>query len=249
MLVYEKQQQGAAFCSSLFPFFPLQQALVLFLHIRSSSKHISRAMAAPYGPLKNGLQDSTPLPSTEPLPNFNIPSHPVENHRPLKVIVIGAGYSGIYMGIRIPERLRNVSLTIYEKNAGVGGTWWENRYAGAACDIASHSYQYTFAPNPNWSHMYAQSAEIREYLTMVAEKYGATRFIKLRHNVLACDWDDTRKKWKVKIEDLEKGVTVEDESDIVITARGILNTIQWPKVQGLNDFEGELMHSATWNEK
>ena len=60
---------------------------------------------------------------------------PVENFRRMRVVVIGAGYSGIYMGIRIPEWLRNVDLTIYEKNEGIGGTWWENRYPGCACDI------------------------------------------------------------------------------------------------------------------
>ena len=61
--------------------------------------------------------------------------HPVENFRPLRVVVIGAGFSGIYLGIRIPQLLRNVELTIYDKNTGVGGTWWENRYPGCACDI------------------------------------------------------------------------------------------------------------------
>jgi hypothetical protein len=66
---------------------------------------------------------------------FKLRDTPVENLRPLKVIVVGAGYSGIYCGIRIPERLRNVELVIYEKNAGVGGTWYENRYLGCACDV------------------------------------------------------------------------------------------------------------------
>lgn len=60
---------------------------------------------------------------------------PVENFRRMRIVVIGAGYSGIYMGIRIPEWLRNVDLTIYDKNDGIGGTWWENRYPGCACDI------------------------------------------------------------------------------------------------------------------
>lgn len=60
---------------------------------------------------------------------------PVENQRPFKVRVIGAGYSGVYLGIRIPQLLRNIDLKIYEKNEGVGGTWWENRYPGCACDI------------------------------------------------------------------------------------------------------------------
>jgi hypothetical protein len=74
----------------------------------------------------------------EPINNantFTCKDVPVENQRPLKVRVIGAGYSGVYLGIRIPQRLRNIDLKIYEKNAGVGGTWYENRYPGCACDI------------------------------------------------------------------------------------------------------------------
>lgn len=63
----------------------------------------------------------------------------VENFRPLRVIIIGAGFSGIYCGVRIPEKLRNIDLTIYEKNAGLGGTWYENRYPGCACDIPCES--------------------------------------------------------------------------------------------------------------
>jgi hypothetical protein len=68
-------------------------------------------------------------------PSDNIKDTEIENFRPMSVIVIGAGFSGIYCGVRIPERLRNVKLTIYEKNAGVGGTWYENTYPGCACDI------------------------------------------------------------------------------------------------------------------
>jgi hypothetical protein len=66
---------------------------------------------------------------------FTCKETPIENQRPLKVRVVGAGYSGVYLGIRIPQKLRNIDLKIYEKNAGVGGTWWENRYPGCACDI------------------------------------------------------------------------------------------------------------------
>lgn len=67
--------------------------------------------------------------------DFTCKDAPIENQRQLKVRVIGAGYSGVYLGIRIPQRLRNIDLKIYEKNAGIGGTWWENRYPGCACDI------------------------------------------------------------------------------------------------------------------
>jgi hypothetical protein len=80
----------------------------------------------------------TVVEKVEPINNataFTCKDAPVENQRPLKVRVIGAGYSGVYLGIRIPQRLRNIDLKIYEKNAGVGGTWWENRYPGCACDI------------------------------------------------------------------------------------------------------------------
>jgi hypothetical protein len=72
---------------------------------------------------------------------FTILDRPLENLRPIKVRVIGAGYSGIYLGIRIPERIRNVDLQIYEKNDGIGGTWWENRYPGCACDIPGKTLQ------------------------------------------------------------------------------------------------------------
>jgi cation diffusion facilitator CzcD-associated flavoprotein CzcO len=148
---------------------------------------------------------------------------PVENFRPLRVIVIGAGFSGIYLSIRFPELLRNVEFVVYEKNPGVGGTWWENRYPGCACDIPgkccdpdpgsggdnfggcvadgwcsvlpAHSYVYTFEPNPEWSSFYAGSAEIQGYLQKVADKYSAGRFIKLSHKVTGCVWDSQKLKW------------------------------------------------------
>ncbi|KAF1941982.1 FAD/NAD(P)-binding domain-containing protein [Clathrospora elynae] len=183
-----------------------------------------------------------------PKSSFKLNDAPVENLRPLKVVVIGAGYSGIYCGIRIPERLRNVELVIYEKNAGVGGTWFENRYLGCACDVPSHSYQYTFQPNPNWSSLYAPAGEIQSYLEDVAKKYSADRFIKLRHEVKGCRWDDKIAKWHITVKNLATGETAQDQADVLISGRGNLNTPSWPDIDGLNTFKGELMHSATWNE-
>lgn len=85
------------------------------------------------------LPEDTPVVVTngDAQPSFKLSDHPIENLRPLKVIVIGAGYSGIYHSIRIPERLRNVELVVYEKNAGVGGTWYENRCADRRCSAAN----------------------------------------------------------------------------------------------------------------
>ncbi|KAI9048091.1 hypothetical protein LZ554_007887 [Drepanopeziza brunnea f. sp. 'monogermtubi'] len=179
---------------------------------------------------------------------FSLKDEPVENQRRLKVRVIGAGYSGIYLGIRIPQRLRNVDLQIYEKNEGVGGTWWENRYPGCACDIPSHSYQYSFDPNPNWSAFYAPAKEIWTYLSGVAEKFGVTRFVKLSHRVESCRWDDGAKKWNIAVQNLATGETFQDDADVLISARGGLNEIAWPKIPGFGSFTGEVMHSAAWNQ-
>lgn len=103
----------------------------------NSSSHESTVIPSPQAAApKTAIPEVAVPDSTEPLASpFACKDAPIENHRPLKVRVIGAGYSGVYMGIRIPQRLRNIDLKIYEKNEGIGGTWWENRYPGCACDI------------------------------------------------------------------------------------------------------------------
>ncbi|PVH67865.1 flavin-binding monooxygenase [Cadophora sp. DSE1049] len=163
---------------------------------------------------------------------FKLREHTIENFRPSKVRIIGAGYSGIYLGIRITQKLRNIDLQIYEKNEGVGGTWWENRYP------KTHSYQYSFEPNPSWSSFYAPALEIRHYLENVAGKYGIMRFVRTRHQITQ----------KYTVESLANGEVIEDETDILIVATGPLNKIKWPKVNGLGSLKGALMHSAAWDE-
>ncbi|EKG11169.1 Flavin-containing monooxygenase-like protein [Macrophomina phaseolina MS6] len=200
-------------------------------------------------PTTNGINGHTTSSKPTNPTTFQLHNAPVENLRPLRVIVIGAGYSGIYCGIRIPERLRNVSLTIYEKNAGVGGAWWENRYPGCACDIPSHSYQYSFAPNVEWSSLYAPSREIQAYLERTAREYGADRFLRLKHRVKGCRWDGGEGVWRVEVEDLDAGRTFVDTAEVVVSARGNLNEPAWPEIEGLKGFEGEVMHSATWKEE
>ncbi|KAF2104348.1 putative monooxygenase [Rhizodiscina lignyota] len=178
---------------------------------------------------------------------MTIEEHPVENFRRLRIVVIGAGFSGIYCGIKLPELLRNIDLTIYDKNEGLGGTWWENRYPGCACDIPAHSYVYSFEPNPYWSNFYASAPEIQQYLEGVAKKYSVGRFVKCSHKVVGSSWDQDRKKWSVKVENLKTGETFDDEADVVIQARGLLNDYRWPDIEGLQSFEGKLVHSANWD--
>ena len=135
-----------------------------------------------------------------------------------------------------------------EKCSYQPGAWWENRYPGAACDVPSHSYQFSFNPNPEWSALYAPSWEIREYLRSTAEKYGADRFIKLQHTVTSCTWNRDEGKWYVQVRKPD-GSIFEDSCNVLINARGLLNNKQWPDIDGLNTFQGEVMHSAGWNEE
>ncbi|KAI1093940.1 flavin-binding monooxygenase [Rostrohypoxylon terebratum] len=187
-------------------------------------------------------------------PGLRLKSTPIEGQRPIKVRVIGAGYSGIYLGIRIPQRIRNVNFRIYEKEESVGGTWWVNRYPGCACDVPAHSYQYTFNPNTNWSAFYAPASEICAYLHSTAEKYGVLRHVKLLHKVESCRWDDSRKKWSLTIQPFWKcpltdtNERFEDDADVLVAARGNLSDPAWPDIPGFKSFKGEVMHSARWNE-
>lgn len=113
----------------------------------------------------------------------------------------------------------------------------------------AHSYQYSFEPNHSWSSLYAPAKEIQAYLERVAKKYSADRFIKLQHEIKACHWDDKLAKWNVTVEDLATGEVKHDQADVVISGRGNLNTPSWPDIKGFDSFQGEVMHSARWNEK
>ncbi|KAK3395648.1 hypothetical protein B0T20DRAFT_509394 [Sordaria brevicollis] len=168
--------------------------------------------------------------------DFTLKDAYVENLRPLRVVVIGAGKAAEC----------RVSV-VYEKYEGIGGTWWVNTYPGVACDIPSHSYQFSFAPNPNWSNLYAPGAEIQKYLQDVAERFGATRFIKLSHQVQECVWDDGEKKWQIKVKNLVTGEVFTDSAHVLITARGQLSEPRWPDIEGIDKFEGKKMHSGAWD--
>ncbi|KIX07125.1 uncharacterized protein Z518_05102 [Rhinocladiella mackenziei CBS 650.93] len=182
--------------------------------------------------------------------------------RRLRCIIIGAGVSGILIGdflkvwwareqtlthiaaIKLRETLKDkVDFWILEKNEDVGGTWFENRYPGCACDVPSHIYQYSFCPNPYWSTFYASSAEIRSYLKAVVYHYGINEYISFKHSVNKAVWNENRGKWTVSV--AGQGAF---ECDILINASGILNHIQHPNLKNLGDFQGLVLHSAAWNE-
>ncbi|KAB8200573.1 hypothetical protein BDV34DRAFT_230175 [Aspergillus parasiticus] len=171
----------------------------------------------------------------------------VDHARPMKVIVIGAGISGILAAIRFPQRIPNLDLVVYDKNPEVGGTWFENRYPGAACDIPAHVYQATFESNPNWSEFYASSKEILQYWKDIVAKYGVRKYMQLNHKVVEARFNDAEAKWHVKIENGLTGDLINDTCDVLYGCIGALNDWKWPDIPGLFDFQGKLVHSAAWD--
>jgi cation diffusion facilitator CzcD-associated flavoprotein CzcO len=157
----------------------------------------------------------------------------------LRVIVVGAGMSGILCGVRFQQEGVG-SLTIYEKGDRVGGTWRENTYPGLSCDIPSHVYSYSFEPNPEWSHHFAPGPEIQEYMECTAEKYGVMPLVRFGEEVTRCEYDG--KGWHVWTRS-----GIHDEADVVLMATGVLHHPHYPDIEGIEEFEGEIFHSARWN--
>ncbi|KXN90086.1 Putative sterigmatocystin biosynthesis monooxygenase stcW [Leucoagaricus sp. SymC.cos] len=193
----------------------------------------------------------------------------VDESRPMKVVVIGAGYSGkslnfllpemeisilllgIISGIRLRQKVKNIDLVIYEANNGIGGTWLVNKYPGLACDIPSHCYQLTFENNKHWSSFYSPGPEILQYLEGVVDKYKLRPFVKLQHRVSRLRYNETSGKWHISVAKPIPGndnetEMLEDTADIVISAVGNLRIPSWPEIPGIETFEGGLIHSADW---
>jgi len=156
-----------------------------------------------------------------------------------RFLVIGAGMSGILSAIKLKEAGFD-DFAIYEKADRLGGTWRENTYPGISCDVPSHFYSYSFAPNPEWSHRFSPGAEIQAYFEDVARRYGVSSRIQFGKEVTRCAFEDGR--WQIETDD---GAT--DAGDFVIAATGVLHHPAYPDIQGLDSFEGSVFHSARWN--
>ncbi|KZL69524.1 phenylacetone monooxygenase [Colletotrichum incanum] len=173
---------------------------------------------------------------------------PFGTPRPIRIIGVGAGASGI----NLIRTLRNTlgastyEIVVYEKNEDVGGTWFENRYPGCKCDVPSHNYQFTWRPNPAWSSFFAPAAEIEEYLCQICDEENLRPCIKTSHQIVGAAWSESKAMWDLQIKNLETGAVFEDYANFFIDATGILNKWRFPDVEGLSDFKGTLIHSANW---
>ncbi|KAL1310668.1 hypothetical protein AAFC00_000934 [Neodothiora populina] len=192
-------------------------------------------------------RDGAYIPQTDES-GYRIEEHPYGTKRQIKVILMGAGASTLNFLKKAEDKLQNVDITVYEKNDDVGGTWLENRYPGCACDVPAVNYQFSWKIQP-WSRFYAYAPEIWRYLKDIEVENDFIReYIKLRHKVKRAEWDSDAGVWRLQIEDLVTGKTLEDSAEFFINAGGVLNNWKWPDIPGLKDFKGKLLHSAAYEE-
>ena len=160
------------------------------------------------------------------------------------VVVIGCGQSGLLAGIRLSEA--GIPFTIVEKNAGVGGTWWENTYPGARVDVGNHFYCYSFEPSDHWTEYYARQPELQRYFQGVMDKHGIEPHVRWETEVLGAAWDDASSTWSVRTRaaDGTEDVLV---ARAVLSAVGQLNRPNMPVIEGADTFAGPSFHSARWD--
>ncbi len=157
------------------------------------------------------------------------------------IAIIGAGFAGIGAAIQL-EKAGIDSYTIFERAGEIGGTWRDNTYPGAACDVPSHVYSFSFEPNPSWSRTFAESGEIQQYLLDVVEKWRLRERLRLDTEIVEARFDAAEGAWHL--------TTGDDETftaRVVISGVGGLVDPSWPDIKGLHSFTGEKMHTARWD--
>ncbi|OBG80609.1 4-hydroxyacetophenone monooxygenase [Mycobacterium sp. E802] len=157
------------------------------------------------------------------------------------VIVIGCGESGVLAGVRLKQA--GIDFTIVEKNAGPGGTWWENSYPGARVDVANHFYCYSFEPSNHWDHFFAEQPELRQYFQDVVDRHELEPNIRWNTEVVSATWNTDH--WDVTVQSATGTETL--HANAVITAVGQLNRPQIPDFPGAETFAGPAFHSASWD--
>lgn len=170
---------------------------------------------------------------------------PPEARRDFHVLVIGAGMAGLLAGIRL--RRAGIGVTVVEKNPGVGGTWWENRYPGCRVDVGNHFYCYSFAPNHGWTEFFARQPELQAYFERCVHEFDLADQVRLETEVVSARWLEDVARWSVRLRRAD-GSIEEVTADAVISAVGQLNRPKLPDLPGHVRFRGVSMHSAEWVE-
>jgi 4-hydroxyacetophenone monooxygenase len=160
------------------------------------------------------------------------------------VLVIGLGYSGLAMAIKLKEA--GIPFTVIEKNDDVGGTWYENTYPGVAVDTPNHFYSYSFRTESNWDHYFAQGPEIIKYIRNVYREASLGEHVRFEEEVVSAVWDKHAALWNVRIR-RNDGSEYPMAVTAVVSGSGLLNRPSIPDIPGMKDFKGPMFHSARWD--
>ena len=165
--------------------------------------------------------------------------------RPVRVVIVGAGFGGVAMAIELRAAGFD-DITILDSAPELGGTWHYNDYPGAACDVPSAFYSYSFAQRGDWTRFCSPRAEIRDYLQSVAREFAVTPDVVTSTTVQSCIWDDATGEWTIAATGPD-GSAVGYTADALVLATGQLNQPALPRIEGLDRFAGTAFHSARWN--
>jgi cation diffusion facilitator CzcD-associated flavoprotein CzcO len=161
--------------------------------------------------------------------------------RNLKVIVVGAGLGGIAAAIELRQH-GITDVTILERAPDLGGTWFYNSYPGAACDVPSHLYSFSYAKRRDWSQLCSPQAEIHDYIRNVARSHGVDGLVQANRTVTRCSWSEESCRWTVETAELETY-----DADVLVLATGQLHQPAFPRIEGIDAFAGHSFHSARWD--
>ncbi|MER6389658.1 NAD(P)/FAD-dependent oxidoreductase [Streptomyces sp. NPDC001523] len=164
----------------------------------------------------------------------------VDGREHVRVVVIGSGFGGLGAAVRL-RREGITDFVVLERADSVGGTWRDNDYPGCACDVPSHLYSFSFAPNPDWPRTFSGQPHIRAYLEQVADTFGLRPHIRLNSEVRLMRWDADELRWEIETP------TGNLTADVVVSATGPLSDPKMPEIPGLAEFPGKVFHSARWD--
>ncbi|NNN33090.1 NAD(P)/FAD-dependent oxidoreductase [Streptomyces sp. S3(2020)] len=161
-------------------------------------------------------------------------------HEHVRVAVIGSGFGGLGAAVRL-RREGVTDFVVLERAGSVGGTWRDNSYPGCACDVPSHLYSFSFAPNPDWPRTFSGQEHIRAYLEHVADVFRLRPHLRFDSEVKMMTWDADRLRWDIETSSGRLS------ADLVVSATGPLSDPKIPDIPGLDSFPGKVFHSARWD--
>jgi 4-hydroxyacetophenone monooxygenase len=220
------------------------------LLVAMMSASLGEEIPPEYAPMiRHELGLSATMPMSAPLANMSaggigLPDATTSPPEGFRALIIGAGISGLCAAVNFAAA--GISFSIIERNACLGGVWHENNYPGAACDVPSHLYSFSFAPY-DWSRYFAASSEIQSYLEHVADLFDIRRHIRFNAEVVAAEYNEDLQQWQADVRNVD-GSLESVRADIVISAVGAFNKPRYPDVPGIDSFSGPSVHTARWPE-